>query len=130
MPDITPEREHQLRWASEAVYAAGSDTTVSAIRNFVLAMVLNQDSQAKAHAELDAWLGLAELRLPTFEDRPNLPYLDKLLWETLRWYPVVPLGLPHRVIQDDVYEGYRIPKGATVIANIWVSLSMLIQSGN
>lgn len=35
-----------------------------------------------------------------------------------RWNPPVPLGLPHRVMEDDVYKGHHIPKGATVIANI------------
>jgi hypothetical protein len=29
------------------------------------------------------------------------------------------LAVPHRVIQDDVYEGYHIPAGATVIPNSW-----------
>lgn len=27
--------------------------------------------------------------------------------------------MPHRVDEDDVYEGYHIPKGSTVIGNIW-----------
>ncbi|OJA14289.1 hypothetical protein AZE42_10371, partial [Rhizopogon vesiculosus] len=39
--------------------------------------------------------------------------------ETLRWFPVVPLGIPHATVDDDVYEGYYIPKGATVMANTW-----------
>ena len=26
---------------------------------------------------------------------------------------------PHRSTQDDVYEGYFIPKGSTIIANVW-----------
>ena len=28
-------------------------------------------------------------------------------------------GVPHRLIEDDVYEGYFLPKGTIVIANIW-----------
>ncbi|TFY52513.1 hypothetical protein EVJ58_g9976 [Rhodofomes roseus] len=66
MPDLTPEKEHMFRWSSEAVYAAGSDTTVSAIYTFVLCMARNPDVQAKAYAELEAWLGAADMRLPTF----------------------------------------------------------------
>jgi cytochrome P450 len=27
--------------------------------------------------------------------------------------------VPHRLIEDDWYEGYLIPKGTTVVANIW-----------
>ena len=99
MPDIDHEKEHMLRWASEAVYAAGSDTTVSAILIFVLAMARNPGPQAKAHAELDKWLGVAEWKLPSPEDRAELPYIDKLLWEVLRWFPVVPLGASYQTLR-------------------------------
>lgn len=92
MPGLTPEKEHMCRWASEAVYAAGSDTTVSSIYTFMMCMARNIDVQKKAQAELDAYVG-HEDRLPTFEDREALPYIDKVLWEVFRWYPVVPLGM-------------------------------------
>jgi len=29
------------------------------------------------------------------------------------------LAVPHRVMQDDIHEGYLIPKGALIIPNIW-----------
>lgn len=29
------------------------------------------------------------------------------------------LGIPHAVTQDDTYMDYHIPKGATVIMNVW-----------
>jgi cytochrome P450 len=32
------------------------------------------------------------------------------------------LGLPHRLVEDDIYEGYLLPKGSIVIANIWYVL--------
>lgn len=32
------------------------------------------------------------------------------------------LGLPHRVMQDDIYDGCFIPKGSLVVANIWAML--------
>jgi hypothetical protein len=35
-----------------------------------------------------------------------------------RWNPVVPMGLPHLTTDEDVYEGYYIPKNCIVIANI------------
>ena len=35
-----------------------------------------------------------------------------------RWRPIAPLGVPHSLIEDDVYEGKVIPQGTTVIANI------------
>ena len=50
------------------------------------------------------------------------------LWKFDRWHPFSPLGLPHAVIEDDIYEGMLIPAGSTVIANIQYvdSLSLAI----
>ena len=30
-----------------------------------------------------------------------------------------PLGVPHATTEDDVYDGYFIPKGTVVIGNAW-----------
>ena len=53
-------------------------------------MVLHPEVQKKAQAEIDAVVGPD--RLPTFADRPNLPYIDALVKEILRWNPVAPMG--------------------------------------
>ncbi|KAG8765353.1 hypothetical protein FRC12_007526 [Ceratobasidium sp. 428] len=29
------------------------------------------------------------------------------------------MGMPHRTTQDDIYRGYLIPKGTTVLGNVW-----------
>lgn len=95
----------------------GADTTVSAIYSFFLAMTLHPEVLKKAQAEIDAIIG--NDRLPIFADRENLPYVDALVTEVFRWHSVAPLGLPHRVMQDDTHAGYFIPKGSRVITNIW-----------
>jgi cytochrome P450 len=61
---------------------------------FFLAMVLYPDVQKCAQAEIDSVVG--KYRLPTFEDRTSLPYVDAVLRETLRWNPIAPLGDLHR----------------------------------
>lgn len=83
---------------------------------------------------MDRVIGLD--RLPNFNDRAQLPYLDALLKEVHRWNPVLPIGkclrhsqfyagynstpgLPHSATKEDTYGGYHIPAGATVIANSW-----------
>ncbi|KAI0762207.1 cytochrome P450 [Fomes fomentarius] len=99
------------------VYAAGADTTHAAMEAFFLAMTLFPEIQKKAQAELDAVVG--QSRLPEFEDRHSLPYTSAVIKELLRWHVVAPIGLPHRIVSDDVFNGYLLPAGATVVANIW-----------
>jgi cytochrome P450 len=57
--------------------------------------------------------------MPNYSDKPVLPYINAIVNEVLRWRPVTAGGIPHALIQDDEYMGYRIPKGATVIGNHW-----------
>jgi cytochrome P450 len=58
--------------------------------SFFLALVLYPDVQKRAQAELDSVL--ARDRLPTFEDRPRLQYIDALCKELMRWQMVTPMG--------------------------------------
>ncbi|KXG47264.1 Cytochrome P450, E-class, group I [Penicillium griseofulvum] len=113
---VTPEEESVIKWTAAIIYGAGADTTVSALSTFFLAMAKFPDIQRHAQAELDLMVGS---RLPTMADRPNLPYVDALMKEVMRWHPVAPLAVPHMSTEDDEYCGYRIPKGAVLIANIW-----------
>ncbi|CAE6394858.1 unnamed protein product [Rhizoctonia solani] len=52
-------------------------------------------------------------------DQERLPYVNNLIKELFRWYPALPLALPHTVFVDDNYRGYDIKKGTTVIGNVW-----------
>ena len=56
-----------------------------------MAMVMFPEVQRKAQAEIDQVIGPD--RLPTLEDRKDLPYMDALVTEVLRFNPVTPLGL-------------------------------------
>ncbi|KLO17594.1 cytochrome P450 [Schizopora paradoxa] len=113
----TPDFENVLKWAAGTLYGAGVETSVACFSTFALAMAMYPDVQRRAQEELDRVVGSS--RMPTFEDRERLPYIDAILKEALRWQPPVPLGVPHRVMEDDTYNGYRIPKGSVVIANLW-----------
>ena len=84
---------------------------------FFYAMALHPDVQRRAQAELDAVIGTS--RLPLSSDRAALPYINALVSECLRWLPAVPLGLPHRSMEDDEYAGYSIPGKSVVFSNVW-----------
>ncbi|KZT03203.1 cytochrome P450 [Laetiporus sulphureus 93-53] len=113
----TEEDEFELKGAAALLYGAGTDTTVTTMTAFVLAMVCNPEVFAKAQAEMDAVIG--NTRLPNHDDRALLPYLESVLKEVYRWSAAVPLSLPHRLMEDDEYRGYRMPGGAMVVPNIW-----------
>ena len=53
-------------------------------------MTLHPEVQRRAQAELDSVTGGP--RLPTYEDRQKLPYIEAIVKEVLRWHPVVPGG--------------------------------------
>ncbi len=63
---------------------------LSVLLSFTLAMIQFPHIQAKAQAEIDAVIG--NDRLPTFEDRDSLVYLEALVREVLRWHGPFPLG--------------------------------------
>lgn len=92
---------------------------------FYLAMTRYPEVQRKAQAELDAVVGSS--RLPNFDDRPSLVYIEALLRECLRWQLVIPL-VPHKTSEDDIYNGYFIPKGSLIFANSWY-VSFLVEVG-
>ncbi|KAJ5648513.1 hypothetical protein N7490_004885 [Penicillium lividum] len=111
------EDEDITKWAAAALYGGGADTTVSALEGFFLAMILFPDIQRKAQEEIDRVFG--EPTLPTVADRERLPYIDAVVKETLRWHVVAPLGVPHRTDEDDIIDGFMIPKNALLLPNIW-----------
>jgi hypothetical protein len=53
-------------------------------------MCLYPEVQSRAQAELDRVVGSD--RLPTFDDRDRLPYVNALCTELFRWMPVGPVG--------------------------------------
>ncbi|KAI9431009.1 cytochrome P450 [Lactarius psammicola] len=111
------EAEETLAGTLGSLYSAGADTAVSSMMTFLIACLLHPDVQKKARDEIDVVVGRE--RLPAFEDRPRLPFVDAMCKEVLRWRPVVPLGVPHTATEDGVYEGFFIPKGALVVGNTW-----------
>ncbi|KAI9433752.1 cytochrome P450 [Lactarius indigo] len=118
-----PERQQAVQAIEEilgTMFQAGSDTAISSMSSLFLALVLYPEVQKRAQAELDTVI--SRDRLPTYDDKSRLPYIEAMSRELLRWYMVTPLGVAHAVTDDDFYEGYFIPKGAVIIANAWAIL--------
>ncbi|KAJ3540051.1 hypothetical protein NMY22_g4463 [Coprinellus aureogranulatus] len=111
------QEEDDARDALGVGYIAGSDTTLAAAMTFVLLMAKYPEVQKKAQAELDRVVGFGQI--PTFEDRPKLVYIQAVIREVLRWISMLRLGVPHATTEDDIYDGYLIPRGTIVVPNIW-----------
>ena len=65
------------------------------MKSFMLAMTLFPDIQKRAQAEIDIVVG--DGRLPSFEDRERLPFVEAIVKELLRWRPPVPVSESLRV---------------------------------
>ncbi|KAL8367234.1 hypothetical protein RB599_010288 [Gaeumannomyces hyphopodioides] len=114
---MAPENEKLIVWAAGSLLGAAVDTTSVSLSAFTLAMLKFPDVQRKAQAEIDRVVGRG--RLPTSADRNALPYVDAIAKETLRWWNVIPMGMPHRVDGEVEYRGYRIPEGSSVMPAVW-----------
>ncbi|KAJ6477341.1 cytochrome P450 [Mycena vitilis] len=126
------EEEIIIKDVAAVAYAVGADTTSAALNTFIMAMALHPEVVHTAQNELDSVTG--SNRLPGFEDRNALPYCEAVYREVMRQTPGAPLGIPHTTTEDDIYDGYFIPKGrflvlfnsnadiipgATILTNIW-----------
>ncbi|KAI0798709.1 cytochrome P450 [Irpex lacteus] len=116
-PARRAEEELCAKQATGISYAAGADTTYSIIQTFFCCMAAYPELQKRAREELDAVVGPD--RLPTYDDFNSLPYIQAIFMECARWLPVLPLSFPRRAITDDYYEGYFIPEGTLIMANVW-----------
>ena len=108
-----------INGAAATIFIAGFDTTNTTILVGILALLLYPTVFKKAQETLDRAIGRD--CLPAFSDRenPGLRYINYIVEETSRWRPLSPLGVPHKSLEDDIYNGMFIPKGSTVYFNVW-----------
>ncbi|KAI0256925.1 cytochrome P450 [Lactifluus subvellereus] len=109
--------DQEMAWLLGTLYTAGAETTATTLSWWALAMIAHPEFQKRAQAELDEVVGRS--RTPTFSDASNLPYIEAIVKETLRWRPVVPLSIPHNTTEDDWYDGMFVPKGTMCLVNLW-----------
>ncbi|KAJ7493305.1 cytochrome P450 [Mycena galericulata] len=130
----TQEEERLIKWGAAGIYSGelsmhtylcirslennNDFQTAAVIETFFLAMVLQPDAQRKAQRELEEVLG--HCATPSLADRPRLPYTGALISEIFRRYTIGPLGLPHVAAEDDVHNGFFIPKDAIILTNNWL----------
>ncbi|KDP38422.1 hypothetical protein JCGZ_04347 [Jatropha curcas] len=95
---------------------AGAGDTITTTLTWAMSLLLNnQPSLKKAQEELDLHVGIE--RQVVESDIKNLVYLQAIVKETLRLYPVAPL-IPREFMEDCSIAGYRVPAGTRLLVNV------------
>ncbi|KAG8695718.1 hypothetical protein FRC11_001269, partial [Ceratobasidium sp. 423] len=108
---------HQQILTCGVMLEGGTDIIAGVISTCILALIHDPAIQRRAQEEIGGLYD--EDTLPKWADEQKMPFVRAIVKETLRWRPPIPVGLPHRLEQDDQYEQYFIPKDTTVVCNIW-----------
>nr|AJN91165.1 cytochrome P450 monooxygenase CYP305B1 [Cnaphalocrocis medinalis] len=107
--------EEQLKTICLDLLIAGSQTTSNVLEFAFLVLVRNQALQDKLYREISKELGN---ETPSWNDRTRLTYTSAFLLEVQRYYTIVPLAGPRRLLDDAVIDGYLIPKETTVLISV------------
>ncbi|CAJ2639271.1 unnamed protein product [Trifolium pratense] len=99
------------------MFAAGTDTSSSTTEWAIAELLKNPRILAQVQQELDNVVGRE--RNVKEDDLPNLPYLQAVIKETFRLHPSTPLSLPRIASESCEIFGYHIPKGSTLLVNVW-----------
>ena len=99
------------------LYGAGTETTANTLIWSIVYMLNYPDVLHKVQAEIDEVLGTR--KIPCMSDKHNMPYVEATIMEIQRAADIVPLGVPHSVMEDVELRGYTIPKGTTVMSNLY-----------
>lgn len=72
-------------------FGAGSETVRLTTDWMILTMAGYPEVQEKVHEEIDRVIGRD--RLPSSDDRPQMPYCEATIMEVMRWITIVPINI-------------------------------------
>ncbi|KAL3739372.1 hypothetical protein ACJRO7_020739 [Eucalyptus globulus] len=109
---------HEIKSLLLDLFIAGVDTSTSSLEWAMAELLHNPEKIALAHEELDRVISGdgGTLQEP---DITRLPYLQAIVKETLRLHPPVPFLIPHKAESDVEIGGFRLPRHAQVLVNVW-----------
>ncbi|XP_058820526.1 probable cytochrome P450 303a1 isoform X2 [Topomyia yanbarensis] len=113
--DMNPESfsQDQLLAVCLDMFIAGSETTTKTLGFAFLYLIRQPETQKNVQREIDEVIGRD--RLPTLEDRVNMPYCEAVVYEALRMFMSNTFGIPHRALRDTKLCGYDIPKDTMLV---------------
>ncbi|KAI3825627.1 hypothetical protein L1987_07143 [Smallanthus sonchifolius] len=99
------------------LFAAGTDTSSSTVEWAIAELIRHPRILKQAQEEIDTVVGRD--RLVTELDLTQLTFLQAFVKETFRLHPSTPLSLPRISAESCEVDGYYIPKGSTLLVNVW-----------
>lgn len=98
------------------IFVAGYQKISTAMRWGVMYLASNPQFQRDIQEEIRLSVGNTPLCL---QDKDKFTFLEATVLETLRLSSSTPLTLPHHTTKDTSLSVYNIPKGTTVLVNLW-----------
>ena len=103
--------DQQVRDEAMTIFLAGHETTANALAWTWYLLSQAPEVERAMHEEIDRVLGG---RLPTMEDIPSLPYVEKVVTESMRLYPPAWI-IGRRALEDYPIDGYVVPARSVVV---------------
>lgn len=97
------------------IFVLGSESVSVMLRWSFRVLSVNKDVQRLVQDEIDRVVGD---RCVEWEDRFSMNYTLATLSELQRFADIAPSGIPHKVVCDVKLEGFDLPKGTSVLANL------------
>jgi cytochrome P450 len=108
--------DQQVRDEAMTIFLAGHETTANALTWTWYLLSENPECARRLHDEVD---GVLQGRLPTVEDLPNLPYIERAVTEAMRLYPPAWL-IGRRAIAEYAFGPYVAPPRAILIMSPFI----------
>ncbi|EFA04693.1 cytochrome P450 CYP4BN11 [Tribolium castaneum] len=108
----------EIREEVDTFMFAGHDTTASTISFALFCLANHPDEQARVYREQKDIFGDDFKRAVTFQDLKKMKYLEYVIKETLRLYPVGPF-FSRELDKDVPFAGKVLPKGLTITLFIY-----------
>jgi cytochrome P450 len=108
--------DRQVRDEAMTIFLAGHETTANAMTWTWYLLGDHPEAEAKMHEEIDRVL---QGRLPTMADLPSLPYVERVVTESMRLYPPAWI-IGRRALADYPIGPYVAPAGALFLVSPYI----------